>query len=89
MPKQTEHCLCEGCNGSGIRAPATPSCSGIALPNPRWIVVERCDTCDQYKTDMDAAHAQYSNTCWVKCTNDGDHAIADTTSKRMKEISDV
>ena len=37
---------CEGCGGSGVRAPATPSCAIDHLTG--WILVERCDVCEKF-----------------------------------------
>lgn len=69
---------CEGCDGSGIRSPAEPMCR-IAM-RPGWLVVERCDTCERFRTDLDAAKSRYHDARWVTCANGGDHAIARRTN---------
>ena len=46
---------CDGCDGTGIR-PNSTNHSGVDIPDG-WVVVERCDTCEQYEGDLDAAKA--------------------------------
>lgn len=65
---------CEGCGGSGIRCPATPSCR-LAICGDGWIVVERCDMCDLYADDLAAASVLFHETRWVICASGGPHAI--------------
>lgn len=66
---------CEGCDGTGIRAPATPLCA-LEMPGPGWIVVERCDTCCKYPSDEVAARARYDVVRVVLCANGAEHVIA-------------
>lgn len=64
---------CEGCDGSGVRAPALPSCR-IEVPRG-WTIVERCDTCELFESDLAAAQARFRYARWVICANGGEHAI--------------
>ena len=68
---------CEGCDGSGIRAPAEPSCV-IAEEAAGWTVVERCDACELYADDLAAAARVFEQIKWVQCTEGGWHAIGKT-----------
>ncbi len=65
---------CEGCDGSGVRIPAEPSCLLPVLPED-WCVVERCDCCEKYSNDLAAGLAFSKNGEWVKCAAGGWHAI--------------
>ena len=65
---------CEGCDGSGIRCPASPSCT-IPAAGEGWTIVERCDCCELYPDDLAAARVLFQETIWVKCEANGDHAI--------------
>ena len=65
---------CEGCDGSGIRDPSTPSCS-MKLPEG-WHVLERCDSCQRFSSDMDAARFYYGDRLWsVVCDYRGWHVV--------------
>jgi len=66
--------FCEGCDGSGIRAPAEPLCIIANLP-PGWMVVERCDSCMRYENDLHAASQLDNRARWITCENGGSHAI--------------
>jgi hypothetical protein len=70
---------CEGCDGDGVRAPAAPSCT---LPIPDgWIVVERCDSCQRYADDVQAAKSRYGEVREVLCNDTrSPHAIANPAS---------
>lgn len=50
---------CAACSGAGALIPALPSCD---LPpfGPGWIVVERCDACDRFRDDLEAALSSYT-----------------------------
>jgi hypothetical protein len=64
---------CPGCQGNGIRCPATPSCQ---LPQLKgWTVVERCDTCQRYPNDLAAATALFQKVKWATCADGGSHAV--------------
>ena len=67
---------CASCNGRGGFAPARPSCQIDAAERP-WIVVERCDTCDQFKDDLTAALSLFRIAGWFQCNHGGWHALAD------------
>jgi hypothetical protein len=72
---------CEGCDGSGIRCPAEPSCALAELP-VGWVVVERCDLCARYADDLSAACVVCDRSRWVRCTSGGIHAVGYVTTKR-------
>lgn len=71
---------CEGCDGSGIRAPAVPSCR-VRAWRERWIVVERCDTCERFSDDLAAALVRYRVAGWFGCESGGEHALADSRTR--------
>ena len=66
--------ICEGCDGSGIRWPATPSCV-LPATDDGWFVVERCDTCQKYEDDLAAAEALFQDAHWTNCADGGAHAV--------------
>jgi hypothetical protein len=82
-----EEGACEGCDGSGIRAPASPSCDIDAAVEPWIVVVERCDACERFKDDLAAALAAFRAARWVYCRSGGSHAIADIRSSRATEAA--
>jgi hypothetical protein len=75
--------LCEGCGGSGVRAPAVPSCRISARRGP-WIVVERCDSCELYSDDLAAALACFLVAGWFRCSSGGEHALADSRTRNVR-----
>lgn len=62
---------CEGCDGRGIRCPASPDCQPLLPPN--YVCVERCDSCEQYANDLAAGRAIDPQALRVLCDNDGTH----------------
>lgn len=66
-------CCC--CGGSGVLAPAAPSCD-IAGWTATWIVVERCDACARFEDDLSAALSRFRVAGWFRCTDGGEHALA-------------
>lgn len=76
-----KHSRCAACGGSGILCPAVPSCNIPALVPP-WIVVERCDECGKYEDDLSAALARFKIAGWFRCTDGGEHALAEQSSER-------
>jgi hypothetical protein len=66
---------CEGCDGSGVRWPAEPGCHIPGLDESEWTIVERCDSCQRYEDDIQAAREIFEVTAWVSCLDDGWHAI--------------
>jgi hypothetical protein len=66
---------CEGCDGSGIRCPAGPSCYFPTESLDGWTIVERCDLCEKYDDDLSAASKVFREVRWIRCAADGDHAI--------------
>lgn len=77
--KTTMKKRCEGCGGSGVRAPSNPSCAIDGKPRA-WIVVERCDTCERFEDDLVAALSSFSLAGWFRCENGGLHVLADPRS---------
>ncbi len=71
---------CESCQGQGLFVPAQPSCR-INAKRRNWLVVERCDTCDQYPDDLSAALTRYRVAGWFQCQDGGWHALAQTSSR--------
>ena len=55
------HLGCEGCDGSGIRPDATPHAGS---PPEGFVVIERCDTCQQHPDDLAAAAAWGTDARW-------------------------
>jgi hypothetical protein len=43
---------CESCNGSGIRRDVIVDCQTIKGKE----IIERCDTCEKYESDLEAAN---------------------------------
>ena len=78
---------CEGCDGSGIRCPAEPSCVIPELDESVWTIVERCDTCELFEYEFDAALVIFEVVRWVRCTESGDHVIA-RGRRQLKPILD-
>jgi hypothetical protein len=70
----TQEDNCEGCDGTGIRAPATPSCL-LPARYRSWVVVERCDYCEQFPDDLTAARTLFAETKWIQCATGGRHAV--------------
>lgn len=66
---------CSGCDGGGIRCPATPSCAFRKGALRGWTIVERCDACDRYQGDLEAAAVLFEEVMWLKCENGGDHIV--------------
>lgn len=66
---------CEGCDGSGVRAPATPRCI-LEDRGPEWMVVERCDCCEVFEDDFVAAQSIAEDAEWVTCDQGGWHVLA-------------
>ena len=66
---------CDGCNGTGVRTPASPSCR-IDMPAGPWVVVEKCDSCDLYPDDLSAALATFRIAGWFRCESGAEHALA-------------
>ena len=65
---------CEGCDGSGVRDPAEPSCA-LSIPSG-WHVVERCDACARFASDEDAARVRHGpRITTILCADSGAHVI--------------
>lgn len=53
---------CDGCDGSGVRPNGD---NGLGIKPPEgFVIVERCDTCDQFADDLDAAKSWGTNAHW-------------------------
>lgn len=74
---------CEACGGNGMFAPAQPSCRIHAKKEP-WIVVERCDTCERFTDDLEAALFAFKIAGWFHCQNNAPHALANWNSVRSR-----
>ena len=68
----------EGCNMSGVRDNAHPSCPPIVPPG--WRVVERCGICEQFDDDLEAANAVSQEAHWVECNAGFEHVVARGTT---------
>ena len=68
---------CPACKGRGLLYPAVPACQIKGLRR-RWSVLEKCDTCDRFSDDLEAALSRFAVAGWFKCDNGGEHALADT-----------
>jgi hypothetical protein len=66
---------CEGCDGSGVRWPAEPSCSIPEIEYSDWVIVERCDECGRYPDDLSAAASVFAIVRWIPCTHGDWHAV--------------
>lgn len=75
---------CKGCDGCGVRASAQPSCRIDGAKRP-WIVVERCDACEQFQDDLAAALSLFRVAGWFQCYSGGFHALADRRTRRAKQ----
>ena len=73
---------CQACGESGALAPAMPSCKIPARKEP-WVVVEKCDACDQYVDDMAAALSLFRIAGWFACEDSAEHALANRKSPRL------
>ena len=40
-----------------------------------WVVVERCDYCEQYPDDLTAAEVVCDDAMWLRCASGSDHAV--------------
>ena len=65
---------CEGCDGAGIRVPAQPSCL-LPQRDSSWIIVEKCDYCGIFDSDLAAAAKLFKFVKWVQCASGGMHAL--------------
>ncbi len=75
----------EGCDGSGIRFPAGPTCAMYDLPTG-WVFVERCDYCERYPDDLAAAEMLCEEAVWVRCKAGGFHAVGRPAAADLVEI---
>ena len=80
MSDVTGESQCEGCDGTGIRVPADPSCL-LPAEASNWIVVEKCDYCDRYEDDFAAAAQVFETVKWVQCASAGWHALGRRVQK--------
>ena len=73
---------CQAFGGTGVLAPAIPSCRIPARKGP-WIVVEKCDACDQYVDDLAAASSLFRIAGWFGCEDGAEHALANLKLPRL------
>jgi hypothetical protein len=76
------HEPCEGCNGSGVRFPARPSCE-LPPVEEGWEVVERCDSCEAFEDDLAAGLAIAPEARWIECASGGWHAICRVSERSV------
>jgi hypothetical protein len=74
--------MCEGCDGSGIRFPAHPSCDLSKVIKDTEKVVERCDACELFYDDLAAAEALSSSARIVRCADGGEHAVINVSYEK-------
>jgi hypothetical protein len=79
---------CEGCDGSGIRDDAHPSCL-IPGVTSFVVVVERCDTCERFPDDLSAALAIYRRAAWHMCASGGWHVLAEISARIDHKFLDM
>ena len=73
---------CEGCDVNGIRSPANPSCM-FDRDLTGWIIVERCDYCEKFPDDEQAALAILEEVEWIDCVSGGEHVIGRTARRKL------
>ena len=74
---------CDGCDGSGVRVPASPSCTfkKKLIPNG-WAVLEKCDACAKYHSDLEAGCANFRDVEEVRCDSGGRHTLVAMDSRK-------
>jgi len=83
MPDSPEN-KCIACGGTGVIRHAKPSCSfkaafgGDGTIPPEYELIEACDLCVRFTVDFDAAETLSPLAHWIKCDDDGYHAIIPT-----------
>lgn len=77
-------CYGESCDGSGIREDIDQGqvYTKQNAPTPDEIIVERCDGCDLYANDMEAALVRFHDVRWV-VSKDGFHSAAAKNRRAM------
>ena len=63
---------CDVCDGLGFRVPASPSCRLPAIDD-EWEIIERCDTCEVYVSDLEAGLAVMCDVVVIICDSGGTH----------------
>jgi|GEM_PF-692666 len=80
---------CEGCRGTGIFYIGSACGAGVPVdPDPansNWLIVERCDTCEQFSSDRCAARYRYAEVRKIKCDCGFHHIIARAATEREYE----
>jgi hypothetical protein len=66
MPENPEKTACEGCDNEtpGIRPHSNGDHGHAGDPPPGFVIVEKCDTCDKYPDDLEAAKAYGTGAQW-------------------------
>lgn len=80
-------CHGEGCDGSGIREDVVNGQVYDAenKPRPDEQIVERCDICDKYADDFEAAKVRFERVRWI-ISIDGFHSVA-ASGRRCLELA--
>lgn len=74
---------CDSCGGfSGIRDHSHPDCTPELYAGEH--IVERCDTCNRFSDDLEAAKTLYREARWVLCARGTRHAVVRTDSLRKE-----
>lgn len=76
---------CDGCDGDGIRVPASPSCY-VKVPEG-YVILERCDSCQLFESDADAAKSRFSRVVGIPCAHGGEHVCVDLLSELGTPLS--
>lgn len=65
---------CEACGGTGFFYPALPNCR--VTESAEVAVVERCDQCEQFEDDLEAAMKKVDwRARFVTCCHGGLHVV--------------
>lgn len=73
--RTSDDSACDGCvTRLGLRFPVHVSCK-FDPPLRGVEIVERCDLCDAFRDDLDAAHLVSPSARWVVCDEGHYHAV--------------
>lgn len=74
---------CEACGGSGIIDPVVKDHPTLEMELPGWHAVERCDACQKYKGDKEAAERYYGNYAEMK-EKEHRYVLVEAASKKSE-----
>ena len=81
---------CEECDGVGLFHNADPGVTIVGIPRG-WQIIERCDACELYSSDLDAAKTiTAQEPRWIRSESGGWHAIGlvDMSKVKTNAVSD-